>query len=306
MKSPRLINPENMLFDRDAVAKHRKRAAHLDWEKHRFLFDEVSKRLAERLLDITEQFDLVLDLGSRGGAFSREVLEQERAKNIVQADLCVDLFQGRSGLSVVADEEFLPFAQNSFDLVGSVLGLHWTNDLPGALIQIARVLKPNGLFLGAMFGVESLQELKACLTEAESEIKGGVSPRISPYTEIRDAGALLQRAGFALPVTDVDTITLKYPNPISLMRELRGMGEANALIARQKTFTGRKILMRAGELYIRHFADQDGLIPASFQIIYLTGWSPHDSQQKPLPRGSGQTSLKDQLGSQGSVREDFP
>lgn len=295
MKRPSILTPENMIFDREIVRQHRDRAAHLDWEKHGFLFDEVSKRLAERLLDITDRFESALDLGCRGGAFGREVMAHGRAAEVVYADLSSSMLKDCPGPTVVADEEFLPFAPQSFDLVGSVLGLHWTNDLPGALIQIARILRPNGLFLGAMFGIESLQELKACLTEAEAEIRGGVSPRISPFTEVRDAGALLQRAGLALPVTDVDMITLKYPNPFSLMRELRGMGEANALIERQKTFTGRKIIMRAAELYGQHFADDDGLIPASFQVIYLTGWSPHDSQQKPLSRGSGQVNLKDIL-----------
>jgi SAM-dependent methyltransferase len=197
--------------------------------------------------------------------------------------------------SVVADEEFLPFKEGSFDLVGSVLGLHWTNDLPGALSQIARALKPNGLFLGALFGIESLQELKACLIEAESEVKGGVSPRVSPFTEIRDAGALLQRAGLALPVTDTDFITLKYEHPFALMHELRGMGESNSLLSRQKHFTRRRIMFRTAELYVENYADSDGLIPATFQIIYMSGWAPHESQQKPLARGSAKVSLRNHL-----------
>lgn len=297
MKSPNSLTPEHILFDRASVRLHRDRAAHIDWPTYSFLFEEVANRLAERLLDITSPFETALDLGCRGGEFSKKLVEMKRVKQLVKADLSYAMLAETKLNAVVADEEFLPFKARSFDLVGSVLGLHWTNDLPGALAQIAKILRPNGLFLGALFGVGSLQELKGCLSEAESEIKGGVSPRISPFTEVRDAGALLQRAGFALPVTDMDMITLKYPDPFSLMRELRGLGESNALVSRQKTFTGRKILIRAAELYTQQFADEDGRIPASFQIIYMAGWSPHDSQQKPMARGSGRHNLKDILGS---------
>ncbi|WP_373085859.1 methyltransferase domain-containing protein [Sneathiella sp.] len=297
MKSPNSLTPEHILFDRASVRLHRDRAARIDWPTYSFLFEEVANRLAERLLDITSPFETALDLGCRGGEFSKKLVEMKRVKQLVKADLSYAMVAETKLNAVVADEEFLPFKARSFDLVGSVLGLHWTNDLPGALAQIAKILRPNGLFLGALFGVGSLQELKGCLSEAESEIKGGVSPRISPFTEVRDAGALLQRAGFALPVTDMDMITLKYPDPFSLMRELRGLGESNALVSRQKTFTGRKILIRAAELYTQQFADEDGRIPASFQIIYMAGWSPHDSQQKPMARGSGRHNLKDILGS---------
>ncbi|MCF8467071.1 MAG: methyltransferase domain-containing protein [Sneathiella sp.] len=296
MKKLNILNSENILFDRKAVRNHRDRAAGLDWPRHRFLFDEVADRMAERLLDLTGSFDTVLDLGCRGGAFGRKLAAMNVTKEIISADLSVQMLPEVMSRAIVADEEFLPFKAQSFDLVGSVLGLHWTNDLPGALSQIAKVLKPNGLFLGALFGIESLKELKWCLMEAESEVAGGVSPRISPFTEVRDAGALLQRAGLALPVTDMDIVTLKYPDPFALMRELRGMGETNALIGRQKTFTGRRILSRAAELYIQHFSDRDGQISATFQIIYMTGWSPHESQQKPMVRGSGQLNLGEILG----------
>ncbi|MEH6546966.1 MAG: methyltransferase domain-containing protein [Sneathiella sp.] len=296
MKKPTLLNTENLLFDRHSVRLHRDRAALIDWPKHRFLFDEVAKRLAERLLDITEQFDLALDLGCRGGSFGAQLKALKPATQVFSADLSYVMAEKAPALSVVADEELLPFAPHSFDLVGSVLSLHWTNDLPGALAQIARIIKPNGLFLGALFGIDSLRELKICLAEAESEISGGVSPRISPFTEVRDAGALLQRAGLALPVTDVDTITLKYTDAFSLMKELRGMGEANSLISRKKSLTGQKVLLRAAELYQQHFEDEDGNIPATFQIIYMTGWSPHESQQQPSKRGSGVVPLTETLG----------
>ncbi|WP_339635561.1 methyltransferase domain-containing protein [uncultured Sneathiella sp.] len=294
-KSTSLIDPDHILFDRRAVADHRRRAARIDWPRHRFLFDEVAARLAERLLDINHDFGLALDLGGRGGGFAEQVISLEKAQRVIRTDICEDMLREVKNAAVVLDEEFLPFKPETFDLVGSVLALHWTNDLPGALSQIRSILKPNGLFLGALLGIDSLQELKSCLFEAESEIKGGVSPRVSPFTEVRDAGALLQRAGLALPVTDTEMITLKYEHPFALMRELRGMGEANALMARQKNFTGSKVLMRAAELYLDRYADEDGRVPATFQIIYMTGWSPHDSQQQPLRRGSARHSMSDFL-----------
>ncbi len=295
MKSPSVLNPENILFDRHLVRRHRDRAAHIDWERHGFLVKEVASRLMDRLLDISESFNMALDLGCRQGEFGQLLAESGRVSTLIQADLSESMLATQAGLRVAADEEFLPFAPQSFNLVGSVLGLHWTNDLPGALVQIAKILKPNGLFLGALFGAGTLAELRWCLNEAESEIKGGVSPRVSPFTEVRDAGSLLQRAGFGLPVTDVDLITFKYQDPFSLMRELRGLGETNALISRLKQFTGRQVMMRAAELYVDRFSDADGRVPASFQIIYLAGWSPHESQQKPMARGSGTVNLKDIL-----------
>ncbi|MEP3247099.1 MAG: methyltransferase domain-containing protein [Sneathiella sp.] len=289
-------SPHPSLFDREIVHAHRRRAALGDWSKYGFLFDEISDRLAERAQDVARKFDRVLDLGCHSGAFARHLGNYTDAGTVISADLSADMLEtGDLKNAVVADEEFLPFAPASFDMIGSVLSLHWTNDLPGALIQIFRSLKPDGLFLGALFGIDSLSELKTCLTQAELEVCGGISPRISPFTDVRDAGALLQRAGFALPVSDVETITLKYRTAFDLMKELRFMGEGNALIDRQKSFTGRAVLMRAAELYAEQFADAEGLISASFQIIYLTGWSPHENQQKPLKPGSGQTSLTDLL-----------
>ncbi|MAL78441.1 MAG: SAM-dependent methyltransferase [Sneathiella sp.] len=296
MKKPlSAIAPGHILFDRRAVALHRHRAAGLDWARHRFLFDEVAARLADRLLDISHSFDLALDLGGRGGAFADALLAMGKARDVIRTDLSDAMKSGQNGKFLAVDEEFLPFQERSLDLVGSVLALHWTNDLPGALAQIARALRPDGLFLGALFGIDSLHELRSCLMEAETEVTGGASPRISPFTEVRDAGALLQRAGLALPVTDVDMITLKYDHPFALMQELRGMGESNALVLRQKTFTRRQIMMRAADLYMERYADDEGRIPASFQIIYMTGWSPHSSQQKPLAPGSGQARLSDYL-----------
>ncbi|WP_199899708.1 methyltransferase domain-containing protein [Sneathiella glossodoripedis] len=270
----------------------------LNWAHSRFLFDEVSNRLAERLLDIDRTFDKALDLGCHTGAFGHQISTMGRALGVIAADLSDDLMDKSQGYPLAfADEEYLPFAPTSFDLIGSVLSLHWVNDLPGSLVQIFRCLKADGLFLGAMFGAETLTELKDCLMTAELELTGGVSPRVSPFVDVRDAGSLLQRAGFALPVTDSEILTLKYQNMFALMHELRAMGETNALVERPKTFSSRKLFMRAAEIYHEKYQDQDGLVPATFQIVYLAGWAPHESQQKPLTRGSGVTSLKEVLGS---------
>lgn len=296
MKNEQKNLPEMHLFDRNTVRLHRDRAANIDWQKHGFLFEEISDQLAERLLDVNRRFPTALDLGCHSGAFGSLLQQQKKIDTLISSDLSGSVMAlGAQGVRVVADEEYLPFAASSFDLIGSVLSLHWTNDLPGSLVQIARCLKPDGLFLGALFGVDSLRELKWALMQAESEVRGGVSPRVSPFAEIRDAGALLQRAGFALPVSDVEMITLKYSSPFDVMKELRGMGEGNALVSRQKTLTGREVLMRAAELYSEHFSDEEGRVSASFQIIYMTGWAPHESQQKPARRGSGQTGLGDVL-----------
>ncbi len=286
-----------MLFDRMLLRQRRKRLTSLNWAHSRFLFDEISERLADRMLDVSKPFARVLDLGCHGGSFGQNLEQTGRVSEIIQADLSDDLMSSSiSGARVVMDEECLPFAAQSFDLIGSVLSLHWANDLPGCLIQICRCLKADGLFLGAVFGAETLQELKECLVSAELEISGGISPRISPFVDVRDAGSLLQRAGFALPVTDTDTLTLKYKNAFALMHELRAMGETNALFERQKTVTSRQIFMRAAALYQEKYQDADGLIPATFQIVYLSGWAPHESQQQPLKPGSATSSLKDVLG----------
>jgi SAM-dependent methyltransferase len=195
---------------------------------------------------------------------------------------------------VVGDEEMLPFADASFDLVISNLALHWTNDLPGALVQLRRALKPDGLLLAAMFGGETLTALRAALIDAELAETGGARPRVSPVADLRDMGMLLQRAGFELPVVDGDTLSVSYPDVPALMRDLRFMGEANAVAERQRSFTRRGVLGRAGAAYPR---GPDGRIEAGFQVIFLTGWAPHESQPKPLRPGSATARLADALGS---------
>ncbi len=301
------MEPAIALFDRRAVRRQRNRAA-AGLAGHDFLLREVADRLAERLEDVARRFPLALDLGCHDGTLGRALAGRGGIETLIQADLAPALARaakaaGRPALA--ADEEALPFAEGRFDAVFSLLSLHWTNDLPGALLQARRVLKPDGLFLAALFGGETLKELRAALLEAEIEVEGGASPRVSPFADVRDAGALLQRAGFALPVADVDSITVHYPNALKLMADLRGMGEANALVERRKGFTRRTTLLRAAALYAeRHGGAQDredqgpGRLPATFQVIYLTGWAPHESQQRPLRPGSAARRLAEALGSE--------
>jgi SAM-dependent methyltransferase len=198
--------------------------------------------------------------------------------------------------TLVADEELLPFAPQAFDLVISSLSLHWVNDLPGCLLQIRQCLKPDGLFLAAMLGGETLSELRQALLEAELATTGGASPRISPFADLRDAGGLLQRAGFALPVVDGDRLTVGYGDILKLMHDLRGMGETNAVHDRARRFARRSTIARASELYRSRYSDDDRQLTASFQVIYLTGWAPHQTQQRALRPGSARARLADALG----------
>ena len=287
-------------FDRKSVRAHRDRAAENIGE-HDFLLGEVAARLSERLDDIKRDFACVLDLGCHGGALGEMLAGRDGIETIVQCDLSPAMVRRAAvknrgfALSLAADEEFLPFADGSFDSVLSNLSLHWVNDLPGALIQIRKVLKPDGLFIGAMLGGETLNELRQALMEAELANEGGVSPRISPFADVRDAGDLLLRAGFALPVADSDRITVTYPDALALMRELRAMGEANAARSRRHGFTRRATLMQAAALYQARHADREGRIPASFEIVYLSAWAPDDTQPKALRPGSASRRLADAL-----------
>jgi SAM-dependent methyltransferase len=284
------------VFDRAAVRRHRDRAAAAGIEAHDFLLREVAGRLAGRLDDIRRRFPAALDLGCHGGVLARALEGRGGVEHLVQTDLSPAMVRRAEGPRVVADEELLPFAAASFDLVASVLSLHWVNDLPGALVQIRRVLKPDGLLLAAMLGGNTLGELREAFAAAEIAEEGGASPRLSPFTDAREAGALLQRAGFALPVVDVDAITVTYPDALALMRDLRGMGEANAVRERRASFTRRATMMAAAAAYERRFAGADGRVPATFEVIYLTGWAPHEAQQKPLRPGSARARLADALG----------
>lgn len=284
------------VFDRRIVRLRRDRAAkRLD--DHDFLLREVGERLADRLDDFRRRFPLALDLGCHRGAFSDVVGARGGIQTLVHADLSEAMTKRAPPPAVVADEEALPFGPSAFDAVFSLLSLHWVNDLPGALAQVRLALKPDGLFMAAMLGGETLKELRHALMEAEIAVDGGLSPRVSPFADVRDAGALLQRAGFALPVVDTETITVSYPDPFRLIADLRGMGESNAVLHRRKSISRRATLVDAAARYAGTFAEEDGRVPATFQVIYLTGWAPDASQQKPLHPGSAKKRLADALGS---------
>ncbi len=285
------------VFNRRAVALHRDRAAGR-FKDHDFLFREIGERLADRLDDIKRSFPFALDLGCRDGGLATVLGKRGGVESLVQCDLSVKMAARAQGLRVAADEEFLPFGDGVFDLVLSNLTLHGVNDLPGALTQIRKSLKPDGLFLASLFGGETCKELRRALAEAEIAEEGGLSPRVSPFTHIKDAGALLARAGFALPVADIDTVRVSYPDFMTLLHDLRGMGEANALRNRRKTFTRGATLAGAADRYETLFADPDGRLPATFQVITLTAWAPDPSQPKPLKPGSASHSLAEALGSE--------
>lgn len=281
------------VFDRRQVRRNRDRAAS-GFPDVDFLMREVADRLADRLQDISRKFPNALDLGCHAGTLGDFITGMNGIETLIQADLSTGMAAAAARPdrpAVAADEEWLPFAEESFDLVLSNLSLHWVNDLPGALIQINRTLKADGLFLAAMLGGETLKELRDVLALAEVELRDGLSPRVSPFADLRDAGALMQRAGFALPVIDSDTITVTYGNPLTLMQELRNMGEGNAVTERSRRPLGRDILMRAAELYVERYAGPDGRVPATFEIIFLHGWAPHETQQKPLRPGSARNRL---------------
>jgi SAM-dependent methyltransferase len=282
------------VFDRTAVRRHRDRAAGRFFE-HDFLFREIGERLVERLDDVTRTFPRVLDVGCRTGFVGALLRGRPGVEQVVGLELSSAMARRAGPGVVIGDEELLPFADGAFDLVISNLALHWTNDLPGALAQLRRALKPDGLLLAAMFGGETLAALRAALIEAELGETGGVSPRVSPVADLRDAGMLLQRAGFELPVVDGDLLTVTYADALALMRDLRGMGETNAIAERKRSLTRRSVLARAAAAYPER--EPDGRIRAGFQVIFLTGWSPHESQPKPLRPGSATTRLADALGS---------
>jgi SAM-dependent methyltransferase len=280
------------VFDLPALRRHRARAARQAGAAD-FLVAETAERLADRLDDVTRRFPLALDLGSRQGMLARALKGRGGIETLVHADRTLELLRQAPtpALAVVAEAEALPFAPHSFDLVLSNLDLHWTNDLPGALLQLRQALRPDGLLLAALLGGATLAELRRALMDAELAVEGGASPRVSPFADLPDLGALLQRAGFALPVVESDTIEVTYPDAFALMRDLRAMGETNAVAERRRSFTRRATLFHAAATYAALFGRADGRIPATFEIITLTAWAPHESQPKPLRPGSASTRL---------------
>jgi len=248
-----------------------------NFSTHDFLFDWTERELLSRLQDIKRDFQTVLHIGNRTAGHFSPLSPALTMKNFS------------------TETEMLEAPRNAFALALSALDLHARNDLPGALIQIRQSLKPDGLFLGAMFGGETLHELRTSLTQTELALKGGVSPRVFPFADKQQMGALLQRAGFALPVVDSEILTVTYDNAFKLMHDVRGMGEKNSLAARNKTYAGKQFFQEMARYYADHFSEPDGKIRASFEIIFLLGWAPHDSQPKPLARGSAQKHLSEIL-----------
>ncbi len=283
------------VFDRRLVRARRERAAP-GLAAHDFLLGEVGERLADRLADFAHTFPVALDLGCHSGELGRLLGERGGVRSLVQADLSLAMARRAGALAVVCDEEFLPFADGRFDLIISLLNLHWVNDLPGALIQINRALKADGLFLAALFGGGTLGELRGALLQAELEIEGGASPRVAPFADLTDLGGLLQRAGFALPVVDSDVLTVRDCDPFDLMRELRGMGETNPMLQRLSRPTRRATIERAVEIYRQRHGGADGRVPATFQVLYMTGRHPDPRQQRALRPGSAGARLGDALG----------
>jgi NADH dehydrogenase [ubiquinone] 1 alpha subcomplex assembly factor 5 len=262
------------IFDRALARRHRDRAAEGFSAHHHALLEEAATHILERLADVKRRFSSILDLGAHDGLLARR-LAQRKDAFVIAADLSEKLLgQGGYPLCVAADEEFLPFAAESFDLIVSNLSLHWVNDLPGALAQINMALKPDGLFLATLLGGSTLHELRACLLEAELAITGGISPRLSPSIDMQTASALLQRAGFSLPVTDQEVISFTYSDIFALMRDLRGMGETNAQRQRLRKGARREVFEMANRLYRERFALADGRFPATFEVVFLHGWKP--------------------------------
>jgi SAM-dependent methyltransferase len=307
------------MFDRQLLRARRARAATLG--PSMFLIDRVIEDFSDRLAAVLRRFEIAVDLGTPGDGLRRALVASGKVGTIIAvgADAGVALHGRRpqagtsafgagwgdgARLAVAADEEALPFREGSLDLVSSALALQFVNDLPGTLVQIRRALKPDGLLLAALAGGDTLTELRQAFAAAEAEIEDGVSPRVIPFADMRDMGALLQRAGFALPVTDVDRLTVRYASPITLLHDLRRMGATNPLIERRRRPLARATLTRMLEIYAERFADRDGRIRATFDIVWLSGWAPHESQQQPLAPGSARHRLADVLGVGGRRSED--
>lgn len=270
------LSPCPQIFNRSHI-QHNRNRADKNFAHHRFIFDWCEGQILERLLDIKRDFKTCLLTSNR---FNDSFITSLNADTVVTQNI---------------DQEILSIAKGSQDLIISILDLHTINDLPGLLIQIRHALKPDGLFLGCLFGGETLHELRSVLLDAELKTLGGASPRVIPLVDKPQMGGLLQRAGFSLPVIDSEILTVSYRDVFHLMADLRGMGEQNPLCDRRKTFTPSALFAEANALYTAKFPDSSGRIGASFEIIFVIGWSPHESQQTPLKPGSGQVSLTDIL-----------
>lgn len=289
------MDAANRIFDRSLLDRRRRRALAHGGSPADFLLRAASDDLIDRLAAVTRRFGLAIDIGSPTSHLATRLVDAGQVDRVVRLDRLPAAF-GEGDRAVVGDEEVLPFRTASLDLAVSALWLQFANDLPGALIQIRRALRPDGLFLAALLGGETLNELRDAFALAEAELTGGATPRVAPFVELRSAGALLQRAGFALPVIDQDRLTVRYATPFDLMRDLRAMGATNTLVERSRHPLQRRVLVRATEIYADRFADGDGRVRATFDVIWLSGWAPHESQQQPLKPGSAKMRLADALG----------
>jgi len=287
--------PQQQIFDRRLVRLRRNRAAGQN-KSGNFLMTIVAEEMADRLSSINRDFETCICTNSEDGVVCKALAATGKVGWVGLGDLAENQLSRLDGPRLVLDEEALPLKSAGLALYVSALSLHLVNDLPGALVQIARALRPDGLFVAALFGGDTLTELRLALLAAETELCGGASPRVAPFADVRDLGSLLQRAGFALPVVDTDRLTARYDTALDLMRDLKAMAMTNMLDARSRTPASRRLLLRASEIYHERYADADGRVPATFQVIYLTGWAPHDSQQKPLAPGSAKQRLADVLG----------
>ncbi|GAA4660688.1 methyltransferase domain-containing protein [Bartonella pachyuromydis] len=282
------------IFDHDRIEQFRKRAFQKAKKGHDFLLSYMAEDLFRRLSTIDRLFTLALDLHSHTDLAAQALLKSEKVHFIerVETDM---LYQSHDKKFHLRSREFLDFPPHYCDLIVSLLSLQMTNDTPGVLNQIKNILKPDGLFLAVMAGAGTLRELRECLLQAEMEIYGGASPRIYPFADIREIGALLQRVGFALPVADIEDVTIRYNTMFDLINDLKAMGMQNALINRSRRPVSKRFFLRAAEIYAKQFSDPDGRIRAHFSFIWLSGWAPHPNQQKPIKPGSAQISLADVL-----------
>lgn len=281
------------IFDTQLLIERRRRALVTLTTGADFLLERAAEDLRERLDAVERRFERAAVLFSVTPAARNAVVASGKAAEVIRVEADPAFLGSEPG--IVAAPETLPLEPESIDLAVSLLAFQEMNDIPGMLIQIRRALKPDGLFLGAFAGSGTLAELRESLLAAETEIRGGASPRVIPFTDVRDAGALLQRAGFALPVADIETVTVRYDSAFGLIADLRAMGAANALVARSRRPATRALFARAAEIYAERFSDPDGRVRATFSFVWMSGWAPHSSQQKPLRPGSAQMSLKDAL-----------
>ena len=283
-----------LLFDRRLLRQRRARFA-AEIEERKVLLAYVAREIAERIEIMLRAFPRALDLGAYRGLLGRTVADLPSVGDVMYAESVLAYARRCPAPAVVCDEDVLPFKDGAFNLIVSGLALHRVNDLPGSLVQVRRALAPDGLFMAAVLGAKALTELRQCLLKAEEEIDGGVSPRVAPFGDVRAYGALLQRAGFALPVADAEEIEVVYPSPRAFMEEIRALGGGNVLMARSKKPLSRRTLARAEELYRSRYGTPDGKVTATFQFVFMSGWAPDPSQQKPLKPGSARNRLADAL-----------